>query len=125
MKFLQKRIFDKYFEITTKEGYSFYFIDKKYIVSKKYNNSIGYAIFKNQIDNYDLIEIGILPEFQNKGYGSKLLKESIKDKQKILLEVSIENENAIKLYKSLDFKILRTIPNYYKNTSAYLMEYTC
>ncbi len=42
----------------------------------------------------------------------------------VYLHVKIDNTNAIKLYKSIGFKIIELIPNYYSdNSDAYLMKY--
>ncbi|MFO8235802.1 MAG: N-acetyltransferase [Bacteroidales bacterium] len=57
-----------------------------------------------------LHHIGVLPEYQNRGYGSLLTVHSINfAKQKgcqIKLEVHSNNTNAISLYKKLGFKRL-------------------
>ena len=44
------------------------------------------------------------------------------DFDKIMLEVSVDNKNAIKLYKKFNFKIINIRKNYYDNIDAYVME---
>lgn len=57
-----------------------------------------------------LHHIGVLPKYQNKGYGKLLTKESLKfAKEKgyqIKLEVHQSNQKAIEIYKRLGFKFL-------------------
>lgn len=57
-----------------------------------------------------LHHIGVLPEFQNKGYGTILTLRSIKHAKdkgyQIKLEVSTDNTKAISLYKKLGFNRL-------------------
>ena len=53
-------------------------------------------------------EIYIINEHRNKGIGSTLLKNEVDKHNKIKLQVSQSNSSAIKLYKSLGFKISET-----------------
>jgi len=57
-----------------------------------------------------LHHIGVKPSYQNKGYGKKLTKESLKfAKEKgyqIKLEVHRSNKKAIEIYKKLGFAFL-------------------
>jgi len=62
------------------------------------------------IDNKEWWYIGtiyLIEEYRNKGIGSILLKDQIKHHDKIKLKVSHINKKAIKLYKSLGFKIIK------------------
>jgi len=76
---------------------------------------------------YEKIEINyiyVLEEYRNKKIAYKLLKY-ILDNYKfdnITLEVRIDNEYAIKLYRSLGFKIINKREKYYQGIDAYLME---
>ena len=42
--------------------------------------------------------------------------------ERILLEVRCDNNNAIKLYKKYNFKIINIRKKYYDNMDAYVME---
>ncbi|MFP4046450.1 MAG: GNAT family N-acetyltransferase [Bacteroidota bacterium] len=57
-----------------------------------------------------LHHIGVLPEFQNKGYGTLLTRRSIQHAKtkgyQIKLEVSADNTKAVRLYKKLGFNRL-------------------
>ncbi|MFM9130452.1 MAG: ribosomal protein S18-alanine N-acetyltransferase [Actinomycetes bacterium] len=68
----------------------------------------------------DIQTMVIKPEFQNMGYGKKLLDnllEKVQEKKsnRVFLEVVADNENAIKLYKSRNFEIISKRSNYYPN----------
>ncbi len=68
----------------------------------------------------DIQTMVIKPEYQNKGFGGKLLDallEKIKEKNanRISLEVVAENQPAIALYKSRKFDQIAKRSNYYPN----------
>ena len=90
----------------------------------------GFAIvIKDRKDRANIINFLINPKYQNHGIGTILLRKiiekikMIKDVKKIVLNVNVNNHNAIKLYKKHDFKIMKEIDNYYNNgESSYFME---
>ncbi|MEB3757544.1 MAG: ribosomal protein S18-alanine N-acetyltransferase [Desulfurococcales archaeon] len=76
-----------------------------------------------------VISIAVLPEYRNRGLGSRLLEKAIDlmkqnyGIKKVYLEVRISNEVAINLYKKFGFTIKERIPRYYRDgEDAYLME---
>ncbi|MFX0188224.1 MAG: GNAT family N-acetyltransferase [Candidatus Hodarchaeota archaeon] len=87
-------------------------------------------ILKDRKDRANIINLLINPKYQNKGYGSKLLKHTIekikkedKNVKKIALNVKTNNSLAIKLYEKFNFKKIQKIENYYRSKeSSYLME---
>lgn len=91
---------------------------------------IGFVIvIMDQKDYANIINFLINPKYQNKGYGSFLLNQTILkikefDKvKKIILNVNINNSSAIKLYEKFGFRIMQKINNYYHlKDTAYLME---
>ena len=92
---------------------------------------IGFIIvIKDREDRVNIINFLIKPEFQNRGYGSFLLKKTIgeikklKEIQKITLNVQENNSIAIKLYEKFNFKKNpKILENYYQSgENAYLME---
>ena len=90
----------------------------------------GFAIaIKDRKDRANIINFLINPKYQNHGIGTILLRKiieeirTIKDIKKIVLNVNVNNYNAIKLYKKHHFNITKEIDNYYNNgESSYLME---
>jgi ribosomal protein S18 acetylase RimI-like enzyme len=92
---------------------------------------IGFIIvLRDKIDRLNIINFLIAPSFQNKGYGSLLLKNVIqriaklKEIKKVVLNVQVSNSHAIKLYEKFNFiNKNNEIKNYYPSgESAYFME---
>jgi ribosomal protein S18 acetylase RimI-like enzyme len=80
---------------------------------------IGYCLCENYDQKLNISLLAVGKEFLGRGYGKKLLSYCINYCQKsgyynFALHVSVENEVAIKLYKSLGFYVYKTIPQYYK-----------
>ncbi|MDK6863250.1 GNAT family N-acetyltransferase [Nosocomiicoccus ampullae] len=72
---------------------------------------IGFINLKEteQPNTYDLSAIYILPDYQGKRIGSRLIAHSIepiKNFEKIFLEVEKDNINAVNFYRKLGFKIV-------------------
>ena len=91
-------------------------------------NMLGYVAFYGTIESIDIFEVAIKKEYQGKGFGEKLLIESmknlIKDNEnisihfsgdKFLLEVNENNGKALKLYKKIGFEEIYVRKNYYGN----------
>ena len=86
---------------------------------------IGFIIIKFLYKNLiDIYSIAIKKEYQNRGYGYKLLSRTLKNfhKYKITLEVSEDNV-AKKLYFKCGFKIDSVRKRYYGNKNAILMSF--
>ena len=95
-------------------------------------NVLGYIVFYGTIESTDIFEIAIKKEYQGRGFGKKLLIESMKDliedkknieiKNKFLLEVNEKNKKALKLYKKIRFEEISIRKNYYgKDENAVIM----
>jgi ribosomal protein S18 acetylase RimI-like enzyme len=73
-----------------------------------FSESVGYMQLKLDSGALHLVNILILPEFQNLGIGTEVIKnlitESEKDGRVLKLGVFKINERARKLYESLGFK---------------------
>ena len=82
-------------------------------------------IYKN-IDYYELEAIVVDINNRRKKIASKLLDYFLnnydQNNTSIILEVAVNNENAIRLYKKYGFEIIHTRKNYYKQTDAYIMK---
>lgn len=105
---------------------------KNYLSSDIYNQYV--YVVNDKIVGYilitiidDLVEIHLIYVdnlFRNQKIGTKLLNYII-DKYsnyRFLLEVSINNHVAIKLYENMNFKIINIRKKYYNNIDAYVME---
>ncbi len=90
---------------------------------------IGFVIIvEDREDRVNIVNFLINPKYQNKGFGSWLLKYTIdkikglKKITKIVLNVKIDNHIAIKLYEKFNFRIVEKFENYYQSKeSAFLM----
>ncbi len=81
---------------------------------------VGFAGLAFNGSDADVQTMVIKPEYQNIGYGKKLLDnliEKVKEKKstRVFLEVVADNEKAINLYKSRNFEIISKRSNYYPN----------
>lgn len=85
---------------------------------------VGYVLI-TVIDT--LVEIYLLYVdnlFRNQKFGTKLMDYIINkySNYRFLLEVSINNYIAIKLYENMNFKIINIRKRYYNDIDAYVME---
>ena len=121
-------------EITNLEDINNSFINYEYI-NNEYNNNpffklivieedsiIGYLYYSDIYERIEINQIEVDSSYRNKGYGSKLMKYLIDNTDKsITLEVRIDNNPAIALYKKFDFKEVSTRKNYYNGIDGILM----
>ena len=91
-----------------------------YYVFIEKDEIIGFLIFTKIKNEYEIIKIGILIEYQSKGYGVLFLKSILNlgvSKDIFLLEVNSSNKRAINLYEKLGFKQISIRKQYYKNNN--------
>ena len=101
----------------------------KLIDNETSNKIVGFIIvIQDREDRINLINLLIRKQYQNKGYGSYLLKytlnkiKEMNNIEVIVLNVNSKNEVAIFLYQKFGFRIVQKIENYYRQKkSAYLM----
>ena len=65
-----------------------------------------------------VISIAVLPQYRRQGVANALMEEAMKNMvhykaKECYLEVRVGNDEAVKLYQKLGFKISRTIREYY------------
>ena len=78
---------------------------------------IGFVYFYHVKNEVEIIRIGILKEYQKKGYGTIIIREIKKLKpKKIFLEVSVENTHATNFYLKNGFKKIGIRKGYYNRT---------
>lgn len=113
--FLQNTIFESKnrLPLTIKDIYydemQDYYLEDSSIFLKQGNNYIGYGqiIEKNKIPF--IVNLGILPQYQDQGYGTLLLKyllNMLYKKKKYFVKINVDPKNirALELYKWLGFK---------------------
>lgn len=83
----------------------------------------GFIYFLTILDEIEIIDVGVDPDFRKQGIGKKLLQYMFdhalkKNIRRILLEVRADNPAAIHLYESLGFTFIRARSNYYDDGCA-------
>ena len=87
------------------------------------NKLIGFIHIILTIDEADIVNIVVDDYYQHKGIGKKLIEYAIKKHQLKALNLEVRQSNdAVNFYLKLGFKIVRTMPNYYRNEDAYFMK---
>ena len=86
----------------------------------------GFLIISETMDTYELEVIYVKENERRKNIASNLLNsflDNYYNKNKaIFLEVSVDNEPAIKLYQKFNFEIINKRPKYYNGIDAYVMK---
>ena len=79
------------------------------------NSLVSISISDDDNKIISIVSLGIDEEYRNKKIGSQYIKwlKFMYPHCKLDLHVSIKNPNAIKLYENNNFKIVKTIENYY------------
>ena len=86
-------------------------------------NLIGYLIVSK--DGH-LISIAIHPRYRRKGIGKELIQKAMEllSTKRIRAEVRQSNHGAIAFYQRMGFQITGTIPNYYGDEDALIVQWT-
>ncbi len=100
---------------------------KLYKIEEDDSKIVGYLILDLLYERMELIQIEVLKEKQNQGYGKKMLDYMLElaresKVQNITLEVRMDNEKAIHLYKKYGFQEVGIRKNYYHDQDGILME---
>ena len=116
-----KDVLNKEFNISYDRG-----TFSKEIVYKEDNKIVGIIIYSIIYDRIELDYIYVDVLKRNIGIASKLLFYMFEDAEKnnitnITLEVNVDNNKAISLYKKYGFKIVATREKYYNGEDGYLM----
>ena len=89
----------------------------------------GFSLARAAFEDMELLKIGIAPEYQRLGFGSRIFKRTIAEGNRrgctrCFLEVRKSNQNAIRFYSVQDFQIAGARLNYYTNPveDAWIME---
>jgi len=109
-----------------------------FLVAQIGRRIVGYIMCRIELSFSDLIKfrlarkghiisIAVRPEARRQGIGTALVNSAMRaleghNVEECFLEVRVNNEEAISMYKGLAFQIVRRIPFYYQDgTDAYLM----
>lgn len=105
--------------------------DTQYAVAEVEGNIIGYCGIWYSLDDGDLCNMAVDPEYRGQGYAERLLRYSLeqcrrKGVRRIVLEVRQSNVAAINLYSKTGFRVIGKRKGYYSQPKedAVLMELT-
>lgn len=84
----------------------------------------GFIIATFIQNTLEILLVFIEKKYRNQKIASKLITDMLTNNNydSVLLEVSVENEIALKLYDKFGFKIINTRKKYYDGIDAYVME---
>jgi ribosomal protein S18 acetylase RimI-like enzyme len=73
-----------------------------------------------------IITIDVMPDQQHSGLGTLLLTSAEEELKRsgcdhVVLEVAVDNENALRFYKKHGYSLLKILPNYYMDSIDGLM----
>lgn len=80
-----------------------------FMVAELNGDIIGYCGMQYVMDEGEILNVAVLPEYSKQGFGEKLLKCFLAEAKKmkirsIVLEVRVSNHGAIRLYEKLNFE---------------------
>lgn len=83
----------------------------------------GFIIAQIPGDEAEIVSLGVVAKWQRMGLGRRLVEGLIRAAQRaearrIFLEVAVDNEPALRLYQSLDFRRVGKRPRYYQRTQG-------
>ena len=103
-------------------------LNDKYSKIYVYTNEseiIGFIHITKLYETIDIINIVVDEKNRHQGVGTVLIDYMISGAdpniELITLEVAVDNENALSLYKKFGFEIINMRKSYYFNKDAYLM----
>lgn len=87
----------------------------------------AFILITKKRNNANIATIDVHPDYRRKGLGTALLsfaEQFLADSglKSFTLQVEIDNDSAIAMYKKSGFSIIKNLPNYYPDNSAYLMK---
>ncbi len=105
-----------------------YLENNKYIILVYLEENIvkGFILVYKNIDYYELEMIVVDINSRSRGIGTKLLKyfedNYLQKNDVIYLEVAVNNEKALKLYKKFGYEIINIRKKYYQGIDANIMK---
>ena len=91
-----------------------------WIVAEDAGKVLGYVGSQTVMDETDMMNVAVRPDYRNQGIATALIVGLVGALQKrgshcLTLEVRASNENAIRLYRGLEFEEVGRRKNYYRN----------
>jgi ribosomal-protein-alanine N-acetyltransferase len=104
-----------------------YLSPETFLVVSLNGHIVGYSASVLRGSEGHIISIAVHPNYRGIGIGERLLRENVKQlkdlgAKRVILEVKVDNIQALNLYRKLGFKIVKTLKNYYwDGADAYRM----
>lgn len=94
------------------------------LIYEKDNKIVAFLDYSKMYEKLEINYIYVIEEYRKQNIAYELIDYMIKnnDFENITLEVNVNNENAIKLYKKHGFEIVAIREKYYNGIDGYLME---
>lgn len=91
-----------------------------WVVAVENEQVVGYVGSQSSIDETDIMNIAVHPDWRRHGIAESLIDYLIKDLKNrgshaLMLEVRVSNDPAIALYEKLGFRQVGLRKNYYRN----------
>ena len=91
-----------------------------WVVAVENEQVVGYVGSQSSIDETDIMNIAVHPDWRRRGIAESLIDYLIKDLKNrgshaLMLEVRVSNDPAIALYEKLGFRQVGLRKNYYRN----------
>ena len=79
----------------------------------------GFVLAQIAADEAELLSLGVAVKWQRMGLGRRLIEGLVRaahraEVRRLFLEVSVDNDAALRLYQSLDFKRVGVRPKYFR-----------
>lgn len=94
------------------------------LIYEKDNKIVAFLDYSKMYEKLEINYIYVIEEYRKQNIAYELIDYMIKnnDFENITLEVNVNNENAIRLYKKHGFEIVSIREKYYNGIDGYLME---
>lgn len=84
---------------------------------------VGFIIAQQMFETVEILLIYIDDKYRRKGYATSLISSLFdNDVDNLLLEVSVQNKNALSLYRKLGFEIINIRKGYYSGIDGLVMK---
>lgn len=97
---------------------------EKVYVYEKQHEILGFILIEKTFEVLSVLHLYVAKNYRKLGIASLLIDFILSDVniKRVILEVRVDNQPAINLYKKHGFNIIHTRKKYYKDVDAYVME---
>ena len=88
------------------------------LVAEMRGKSVGCIICERDKGKTNILALGVLVLYREKGVASILLSKCLDDCKEAFLHVQSDNDDAIQFYKHRGFRVEQNLPNYYRRVTC-------